>query len=236
VASSLSTASAVVGAFASIVGGALPLQSLAVLSAMPCASPEGMQSAGPMRYLLSPLYDLGWGAVAAGNIGVSLAVPLLHCGVGAMMRAVRVAPSLPDALVLAQFPSWSFALACLLFQGACQSAFTLLATGGGVEVLLGAAGAAYVVAFLTVAQFVALRHTAALRFFPYDFGRRHGAAAAWVLPVGRWGPPLLRVREVRVVRSRWAQGRRRRAAAAGGAGEPAECVRRGRRAWRCVGC
>jgi hypothetical protein len=156
---------------------------------MACASPQVKQTAGSMRYLVSPFFDLGWAAVAAGNIGVSLAAPLLHSVGGFSLWLLRRAPSVPDALVKAQFPSLSFAVASFLFQGACQGSFTLLATGAGAEKMLGAMGAAYGLAFLAGAQYVVLRRTMALRFFPYDFKRTAHPAMLWLLPVGRWGPP-----------------------------------------------
>jgi hypothetical protein len=184
-------AAAVIGATAAAFGGALQLQLLGGLLTMPCAAPALQESAGPMRYLVSPLYDLGWEAVVLGNVGIAAACALLQCGAAALLCYLHRVPSVSHGLVEAHFPSLSFAVGQFLFQGACRGSIALLSSGGAGAVL-GAAGVVVTVAFVASTVYVLRRRTGSLRMAAYDFPRRYGTAALWLLPCGRWGPELAR--------------------------------------------
>jgi hypothetical protein len=54
------------------------------------------------------------------------------------------------------------------------------------------AGVVVTVTFVVSTVYVLRRRTGCLRMAAYDFSRRYGTAALWLLPCGRWGPELPR--------------------------------------------
>ena len=144
----LTSPAAALGFLAAATGGAaLDLQSLALLGAMECSGASGVLSVRSMRYLLSPLADLGPIAVALGNVAIVAGAALLHLAAVLALRRVR-GLTLVGAMVAALFPALPLLVLFFLLPGTLRAALVLLWSARGAGAAAGALVALAIRVFL----------------------------------------------------------------------------------------
>jgi hypothetical protein len=173
-------------------GGALDLQSLALLGAMECSGASGVLSVGSMRYLLSPLADRGPVAVAFGNVAIVAGAALLHLAAVLAVRRVR-GLTLVGAMVAALFPALPLLVLLYLLPGTLRAALVLLWSARGAGAAAGALVALAIVGAVAACTYAGARLLPDVAFeaYPEELLPRRAVLRA-LYPSGRWVPEATR--------------------------------------------